>query len=172
MFTSKEGGGMATEICVVQDCPCFSDIAPYISIVATDAHATINSIYRGQDPAAKRILHKYGKRTQAELYWMYVHGQGYPANPPGFSTHELYSDGVAFPSVPRGHRLPWWAQGFDVNDSDVERVIWQAASHKWKLWRPYPTGSEYHHLCFRERPRPTPRTLARIRRLRATLPRS
>lgn len=155
---------------VIQECPANKWIAPYIAIVCNDAHATINSIYRGNDAAV--ILHRHGKHTQSELYQMYLHGQGNPANPPGYSTHELKSDGAAYSYMPRGTSLQWWQQGFDVNDADVEHVIKQADWHNWILFRPYSSGSEYHHLNFKSKPRPTGHTLKRIWRLRSTLPRS
>lgn len=157
-------------LCTVQGCAVLSDIGPYIALLANDAHANVRSIYRG-DPAAA-LLHAHGKQTQRDLYWGYVDSRpGYlPANPPGFSTHELRSDGSAY-NVLRGSPLEWWQQGFDVDDTDTDRVIREAASHGWQVWRPYPAGSEFHHLNFRVRPRPGPRTVARIIRLRRTLPR-
>ncbi len=159
-----------SHLCLVQKCAVYSDIAPYISIVTTDVHATVNSIYRGD--AAAWLLHRYGKHTQREIYQEWLNGQEpNPANPPGFSTHELFSDGVAYPSVHRGAPLAWWQQGFDCDDSDVDYVIAQAATHGWSLFRPYSSGSEAHHVNFRSCPRPTPRTIARIYRLRHTLPR-
>lgn len=158
------------EFRVIQGCPCPKNVAPYIAIVVNDAKATVNSIYRGTD--AQKILNAHGHSTQAQLYAAFLAGHGNPANPPGFSTHELKSDGAAYPSVPRGHDLPWWGQGFDVNDWETNAVIAQAAAHGWELWRPYPTGSEFHHLNFRKEPKPTPHTKDRIVRLRNTLPRS
>jgi lysozyme len=137
---------------VIQGCPCPHLIAAYIEIVVEDAHATVESIYRGTD--AEAILNAHGKHSQAQLYEMFLHGQGNPANPPGFSTHELKSDGAAYPSVPRGHDLDWWQQGVDVNDSDVVNCIRVAGQHGWHLWRPYPTGSEYHHINFQQEPAP------------------
>src|ERR1700756_310391 len=114
---------MAT-LCLIQKCPVYDDIAPYIAIVTQDAHATINSIFRG-DPAAA-LLHKYGKHTQREIYWQWKHGlEPNPANPPGFSSHELFSDGNPFYHVPRGGRLAWWPPGFDVNDSAIPNLIAQ-----------------------------------------------
>jgi hypothetical protein len=156
----------------VQSCPCPKNLAPYIAIVVNDAKATLNSVYRGQD--AEMLLNKHGKHSQRQLFDGFERGlPGFlPANPPGFSTHEQKSDGAAYPSVPRGGDLAWWQIGFDVDDQDVDRVIAQAASHKWQLWRPYSSGSEKHHLNWKVQPRPTPMTFARIIRLRATLPRS
>lgn len=160
---------MSHDFRVIQGCPVPKNIAPYIAIVARDANATVNSIYRGHD--AERILNAHGKHSQAQLYAMFLAGHGNPANPPGFSTHELKSDGVAYPRTPRGHDLLWWQQGFDVNDADVLRCIRAARSHGWFLWRPYSSGSEFHHLNFVRRPWPRPRTALRIVRLRRTLPR-
>lgn len=155
---------------VIAGCPCNKWIAPYFSIVTADAQATVNSIYRGQDAAW--ILHKHGHQTQAELYQLFLQGKGNPANPPGFSTHELRSDGAAYPSIPRGGRLDWWQQGLDVNDSDVEHVIRQAAWHGWHMFQPYSAGTEFHHLNFSSKPRPTPHTVRRLWHLRRSLPRS
>lgn len=156
----------------IQGCPVHADIAPYIAICLLDCGAVVNSIYRGSDAAA--ILHRHGKHSQAELYQLFLDGAGNPANPPGFSSHELRSDGVAYP-VARGEPLAWWQQGFDVNDTDVERVIAAGARYGWQLHRPYSSGSEFHHLNFRiqpPRPRAATRLWARLWRLRATLPRS
>lgn len=58
-------------LCLIQDCPVYNDIAPYIAMITT--HATVNSIYRGD--AAATLLHKYGKHTQREIYYEYTHGQ-------------------------------------------------------------------------------------------------
>lgn len=156
---------------VVQRCPVPRNIAPYIAIVINDAHATLNSAYRGDD--ARQLLNKYGHSSQVQLYDGFRRGlPGYlPANPPGHSTHELKSDGIAYPSIPSGHDLAWWMLGFDVNDKDVGNVERTAARYGWKLHRPYPSGSEFHHLNFLRQPHPTPRTAIRILRLRATLPR-
>jgi hypothetical protein len=165
---------MAT-LCLVQKLPCFNDIAPYWSILATDAHASIVSLYRGDD--ARALLNKYGHHSQTQLAdatpaqraaWGIL---GTP-NAPGHSTHELRSDGAAFPSFPSGAKLPWWCQGADVPSGQVAAMMEQAAAHKWELFRPYDSGAELHHVCFRRRPSPTPHTIARIYRLRRTLPRS
>lgn len=159
---------MKRHLCTVQGCAVYSDIGPYIAMLANDAHASVQSIYRGQDAA--RLLHRHGKHTQAELYSMAQKGIGNPANPPGRSTHELKSDAVAYPGYPRGHGLLWWMQGFDVNDSDTGRMIAQARVHGWTLFRPYPSGSEFHHLNFKSQPRLGVKTRPRIFRLRVTLP--
>lgn len=162
----------------IQGCPVFADIGPYIAVCINDAHAEIASIYRGDD--ARAILNRHDKHSQFQLVhatpaeriaWQIL---GTP-NPVGHSTHELFSDGRAFPQFPDGTRLPWWCQGFDVPDIYVEAVIAAAAKHGWKLFRPYGPGVEFHHLCFEHEPtRPKPGTImwARIWRIRATYPRS
>jgi hypothetical protein len=159
---------------IVTGCPCPAGIAPYIYIVIHADGVSCVSIYRGTDATTQ--LHQCGKSSQAELYALYKAGRGAPANRPGQSTHELYSDGVAYPSVPLGHALPWWCQGFDIADpSHASGVIHQARIRGWEVWQPYPGGAEAHHLNFRSRPRPSTRradaNAARIRRLRDSLPR-
>src|SRR5437764_767102 len=129
---------------VVQGCPVGKLQAPYIEIIAEEAKAVVNSIYRGSD--AEHILNAHGRHSQAQLYVMFLHHQGNPANPPGFSTHEQKSDGVAYPHVPRGHDLQWWQVGIDVNDNDVLDFIRAAGRHGWHLFRPYHSGSELHHV--------------------------
>lgn len=164
---------MSHEFRVYQHVPIPKNLAPYVRMVCDRASATLNSCYRGQD--AEALLNKYGHSSQAQLYYGWEHRlPGYnPANPPGRSTHEQKSDGVAYPNVPAYHGLAWWQIGFDVNDSDVERCIAAAKVYHWQLFRPYPSGSEYHHLNFRVEPKPHSRaTDLRIRFLRARMPRS
>jgi hypothetical protein len=158
---------------VVQQCPVGVNLAPYIEVIAQDAHAGVASIYRGRD--AEFLLNKYGKHSQAQLYDGFIrHLPGFlPANPPGFSTHEQRSDGVAYPHYARGSYLLWWMCGFDVNDADVRKCIEVAGSHGWHLWRPYSSGLEWHHLNFASEPIPhSPRMALRVIRLRETLPRN
>lgn len=154
-----------TDFRVIQGCPANVLIAPYLAILARETRATINSIYRGQDAA--HILHAHGHHTQAELYATLPRGT---ANPPGRSTHELRSDGVAY-NGPIGRQLEWWQQGIDVNDGDVHRMIHAAWSHGWDLRQPYRSGVEFHHLNFHSRPQARGLTRARIIVMRSTLPR-
>jgi hypothetical protein len=159
---------------VLQGCPCPASIAPYFALLADDCRkrgwpVTFNSINRSD--AAAPILHRYGKRTQRE-----IHADPTLAaisNPPGFSSHELRSDGNAIYHTPRGQLLPEWQQGIDVNDRDVPHMIAAAKARGWVLARPYASGAEYHHLVFARQPRPKgPKTMAKLIHLRATLPRS
>ena len=163
---------MAHKFRIVGSCPCPENIAPYIEIITRDAMAMVNSIYRGDD--ARALLNAHGHSSQAQLFagWEARRPGFLPANPPGRSTHELKSDGLAYPSVSPGEDLPWWGQGFDVNDADVLRVIMAARKHGWSVFRPYTSGSEFHHLNFLREPKPmTLRMRARITRTRLTLPR-
>jgi hypothetical protein len=153
---------------VISGCPVGKNQGPYIAIILDDARAHVNSIYRGRD--AEHILNRHGKHSQAQLYQMFLEGRGNPANPPGFSTHEQKSDGVAYGHIPRGHDLAWWQVGFDVNDRDVLNCMRAAGRHGWHLFRPYHSRSEFHHLNFISEPHPGHQA-DRITRLRNTLPR-
>ena len=163
---------MAIDFRVVNGNPAGKNIAPYIALLAAEAKCQPTSLYRAED--AEAILHRHGKHSQAELFdgWLHHRAGFLPANRPGTSSHEMKSDGVAYPQVPAGHNLPhWWMQGMDWPDACVDRVIKAAKGHGWDLFRPYPSGSEHHHLQFRSEPKPGPRTKAQIIRLRSTLPR-
>lgn len=154
---------------LIDGCPCPASIAPYVYLLLRDAGQTAASIYRGDD--AREMLHAHGKHTQAEIHRMY------PAisNPPGFSQHELRSDGFGNPGVPRGGVLREWQIGVDSgtdSEQDKRAIERAAAARGWKVSHPYRRGVERHHWCFARRPRPKgPRTLAKIVHLRATLPR-
>ena len=137
--------------CVIDGCPCPRPLYPVLRKLKAETGCTFNSIYRGE--GARALLHRHGKHTQAELYQLFLAGQGAPANPPGASTHELFSDAAAYPGVPRGERLRWWQCGLDVNDADVPKVIAAARRHGWHVFRPYSSASEAHHVNFRRRPR-------------------
>jgi hypothetical protein len=149
---------------VIQGCPAPTSIAPYIYLLCKWSNATLNSAYRGED--AKAILHAHGKHTQAEIHLEL------PAisNPAGRSTHELFSDGVAFPG-PVGRKLEEWQLGFDVNDGDVATMKLHAKRHGWELFQPYSRGVEFHHLCFKHRPIAKGFDRVQVIRLRTTLPR-
>lgn len=149
-------------------------VAPYFSLLAKWSNATIDSIYRGDD--AIPILNAHGKHSQGQLYRAWEKGEGAKfgilgkPNPPGQSTHELRSDGVAYRG-PIGRKLEWWQQGVDVNDSDVEHMILHARRHGWDLFQPYKSGVEFHHLNFRSRPRPKGFDRIQVIHQRAILPR-
>lgn len=164
---------MRLRFLVIDGCPCPAGIAPFVYLVLRQAGMTAESIYRGEDPAAVRILHAHGKRTQAE-----IHADPRLAaisNPPGFSQHELRSDGVGNPRVPRGGELAPWQIGVDAGGNDAASAlkVERAARHfGWRVRHPYKRGVEGHHFCFAIEPRPRNlRQRARVLHLRATLPR-
>lgn len=99
----------------------------------------------------KGVAERYGKLSQAALWFGWLaHKAGFnPANPPGRSTHELRSDGVAYRG-PVGRPLRWWQLGLDVNGS-TELKVW-LTRHGYRIRRPYPGGSEFHHLNFSRNP--------------------
>jgi hypothetical protein len=156
---------------VIDGCPCPAGIAPYVDVVLRDAGQAASSIYRGTDRHAVRILHRHGKHTQAEIH------RELPAisNPPGYSQHELRSDGAGNPHVPRGGKLHSWQVGVDSGGDDPasQHAITAAAQrHGWHVRHPYKRGVEGHHWCFATKPRPhSVRMRLRILKLRATLPR-
>jgi len=160
---------MARTFRVIDGCPVPASIAPYVHLVLRDAGQTANSIYRGEDAAA--LLRRHGKRTQAQIH------RDLPAisNPPGRSTHELRSDGVAYPG-PVGRPLREWQVGVDSGTdsaADAAAIERAARGRRWKVVHPYRSGVERHHWNFAERPRPRgPRTRAKVIYLRARLPRA
>jgi peptidoglycan hydrolase-like protein with peptidoglycan-binding domain len=138
---------------VIDECPAPAGLAPELIVIKKQlAVPTLyESIYRGTD--ARALLARYGKHDQEYLYeHQGTQGIG-PANPPGHSTHELFSDGVAY-AIPDGHRIPQWCCGIDVRDEYVERFIAVARERGWIVTITYPTasGSEHHHVNFRKRP--------------------
>ncbi len=150
---------------IVNGSPCDKRVAAYFALLLRETKAHVNSIYRGQDAAM--LLHRYGQHTQAEIHRMYPD----ISNPPGRSTHELRSDGVAY-AGPIGRRIQWWGQGIDVNDSDVPHMIAAARRHGWSMWQPYRRGVEFHHLNFAQAPHPrNARDRFNLLWLRARLPR-
>lgn len=156
------------EFRLIDGCPCPALVAPYVHLVLKHAQQTAASIYRGED--ARALLHAHGKHTQAEIHAMYPD----ISNPPGRSTHELRSDGVAKPG-PVGRVLEPWEVGVDsgCNDSASKRAVLDAAHHYgWHIFHPYHRGVEGHHWGFAEQPRPNGHVSSRqISKIRATLPR-
>lgn len=98
------------------------------------------------------VAERFGHSSQAKLYacWMARKPGCNPANPPGRSTHELRSDGVAYRG-PVGRRLAYWQMGLDIDPSS-DLYVW-LNSHGYHVRRPYAAKSEYHHLNFVTNPR-------------------
>lgn len=109
------------------------------------------------------VAEKYGKSSQAKLYRCYQNCTGdcpscNPANPPGRSTHELRSDGVAYPG-PVGRRLGWSQLGLDVSYAVELLSVLSELGYDFK--RPYSDPREAHHLnCYTN---PRKRLIARGR---------
>lgn len=138
---------------LVQGSPVPAKLAPFLRTILRESGARLQSVYRGHD--AEALLHRVGKHSQTELYqcWLRRTPGCNPANPPGFSTHELRNDGAAYSQWKRGARIPWWAVGIDVDDAHVHAFIRAAARHGWKVAQTYPgSRSEYHHVNFRRPP--------------------
>lgn len=156
---------------IVDACPCPASVAPYIYLVLREAHQGASSIYRGSD--AKLLLHRHGKRTQAE-----IHADpelAHISNAEGFSEHDLHSDGIGNPHVPRGGKLEEWQVGVDSGkDTKASQDQITAAARRlgWQVKHPYKKGVEGHHWCFTTQPKPRNlRQRALIIRTRARLPR-
>lgn len=140
----------------IDSCPAPKLLIPELKAIKHDiglgdGDTLYESIFRGVE--VREMLAEFGKHDQLYLYeHQGTQGIG-AANPPGHSTHELYSDGVAYP-IPDGHRLPYyWMVGLDVRDVYVQRVIAAANARHWIVTITYPTSpSEYHHLNFRHEP--------------------
>lgn len=145
---------MALKFVELDGCPCPKPLYPILKKLKKETGCTYQSLYRGDD--ALGILHANGKHSQREIAnatlseraaWGIL---GTP-NPAGQSTHELFSDGVAYEG-PAGRDLSWWQCGIDVDDEHVDDLIAAAAGHGWKLKHPYSAGVEYHHVNFAKRP--------------------
>ena len=100
----------------------------------------------------KGVAERYGKLSQAALWAGWVaHKLGFnPANPPGRSTHELRSDGVAYRG-PVGRPLSWWQLGLDIEGAGDLMIFLNRRGYSVR--RPYRSNSERHHLNFTRNPR-------------------
>lgn len=136
---------MSLRYAVIDGCPCPRPLYPILKKLKKETGCVYNSIYRGDDVEA--ILHKHDKRTQRELFEQLPPGM---ANPPDRGTHILRGDGVVGKLFAK---LKFWQCGIDVDDEYVEPLIEAARRHGWRLYRPYSSESEYHHLNFASKPR-------------------
>lgn len=103
------------------------------------------------------VAEKFGHQSQKALYDGWKAGRkGYlPANPPGFSAHELRSDGAAAYGVPRGAVIPDYMLGIDAEwpgTGDATRVVAWLNAHGYYARKIYPTASEAHHFSFFKSP--------------------
>lgn len=138
---------------VIDSCPVPAEIAEQVKALKHDVpSAVLQSAYRGDQAAG--LLKRLGKSTQAMLYngWLRRLPGFNPANPPGRSTHELRSDGVPYRG-PIGRPIRAWGCGLDFNDGAIPALIQAAHRRGWDLFQPYHSGSEFHHLNFRRKPK-------------------
>jgi len=144
---------------VIDRCPVPRQIAEPVRMIKrrvkakTGREPVLNSAFRG-DPA-ESLLRRLGKSTQRMLYRGWVRRlPGFaPANPPGFSTHECFSDGVAYRG-PKGRPIRPWGCGLDWGPPDLLDDVDRAARELgFALFRPYRDGREAHHRNFARRPK-------------------
>lgn len=117
-----------------------------------DGHLTVSSGDRRYG-----VAEKYGHQSQKALYdgWL-ARKPGYlPANPPGFSSHELRSDGAAAYGVSRGGVISPYMLGIDAEypgTGDATRVVAWLNAHGYDARKIYSTASEAHHFSFFKSP--------------------
>lgn len=142
-------------------------------------HVQINSGIR-RDSIVRRWRGKGlrpGYQSQKELYDGFAAGRpGYfPANQPGFSSHEGYADGRATfhrkdgRVARRGEEIVEFEWGIDAVNApggSAQRIVQWLNSKGYKAERPYSVQSERHHFCFRKSP--ATRARARLARWVAT----
>lgn len=85
-----------------------------------------------------RLLRRLGKKTQAELYRLYLEGKGAPANPPTVGTHIRVGDGRV---GSYGHPLAWWQEGMDTSAGPQLRAVLRDLGYP--CWQPY-SNEEWH----------------------------
>jgi lysozyme len=109
---------------VVDRCPVPVKAAPAVLEGKRRSGQLLNSCFRGKE--ARAILHQLGKMDQDQLWEGFRRGlPGFnPANPPGFSTHECFNDGPAFPQFRRGARIP-------------DEFVGQDWTNAWKVVQAY-----------------------------------
>jgi hypothetical protein len=99
------------------------------------------------------VAEAYGKSSQAALYRLYLAGKGYPANPPGRSSHELRSDGNVVYLTPAGDPISRRMLGIDAVDDGCEnscdQLIQTLNALGIRAVKPYASGAEAHHFIIR-----------------------
>lgn len=112
---------------------------------------TITSCLRTQDAVNWARSQGLQLSSQLELWNLAQSGRGNPANPPGYSTHECRSDGIAYSWIPRGMPLFYWMVG--VDNTNVALLRQRAAARGWIFTLTYPgSPREGHHGNFRREP--------------------
>lgn len=132
-------------------------------------HLIVNSADR-RDSVIRAFNRKYKASLSSQKFlFENQHRPGFfPANPPGFSSHELRSDGNGFYG-PRGARIPRYKLGIDAVQrpgGDAASVVSWLNRHGYSATRPYNVLSERHHFSFRKSPATNARK--RLTRWKAT----
>ncbi len=141
---------MSARYVVIDRCPVPAKLAEEIHEIKRLSGASLNSCYRGAD--AEGMLARLGKKSQRQLYAMFLAGRGNPANPPGRSTHELRNDGVAYRYLPAGVPLRYWMVGMDWNDPPAAMAA--ARKRGWTATTTYPgVAREAQHINLRHEPK-------------------
>ncbi|MGN6189751.1 MAG: glycoside hydrolase family protein [Conexibacter sp.] len=137
----------------VAGCPCPAELAPFVRTVMRRTGVAPVTIYRGSEPDALAILHAHGKHSQAELRAAWEQGRaaqlgirGIP-DMPGQSTHELRSDGRAFPG-PIGRVLDPIQCGMDWPIPAIDHVMAELNRLGCRPIHPYGSATtEAQHVC-------------------------
>jgi hypothetical protein len=128
-------------------------------------HLQVNSADR-----RRGVAEKFGKQSQWALFEGFRKRLPgfFPANAPGFSSHELKSDGHPFYGS-RGRSIPKYKLGIDAVNrpgGDAKSVVSWLNRHGYRARRPYGTDSERHHFSFEKSPATNARK--RLARWKAT----
>lgn len=149
---------------LIDCCPVPAKLAPAVRRIKHRSGATLQSCDRSTQ--AEPLLRKCGKKSQRQLYALFLEGRGNAANRPGQSTHERRSDGVAY-GGPVGHWLPYWCVGMDWDIPHVQAVVRAAHAEGYTATVTYPTSTqERQHVNFRREPRIRTRVHKKFRSLR------
>jgi hypothetical protein len=141
----------------IDGCPVPVAKADIVRACKAKSGGVLQSCYRGDDPEGVAILNRNRKHSQRQIVnatpaqraaWGVL---GTP-NPVHQSTHEGYSDAVAYPG-PKGRRLKDWQIGEDWRNADIERVIRAYSELGVAPIHPYAAGVEYHHINWTKPPR-------------------
>jgi hypothetical protein len=138
-------------------------VSPIVHAVLSDCREHLD--FKFQIISADRrdgVAQKFGHSSQLQLWNLFQHGKGLPANPPLTSTHEYKNGGTSkygtgtpayHTEFKVGATLPPWALGLDFASNDqATEFIGHAKDLGYHFFQPYNSGSELHHLCIAVNP--------------------
>lgn len=105
-----------------------------------------------RDAVLAKFNAEHGTNLHGQQYLYDHQGQPgfYPANPPGRTSHCLFSDGNPVYRTPAGGHLPSYMLGIDAVDdgkeNDCSHLVGVLNSLGIHAVRPYPGSAEAHHL--------------------------